>query len=180
MQRRNKFARIPEVPRASKRRYYRINHYIKVPKVRVVGREGKHLGVMSISQALTEAKEAGLDLVEVAPKADPPVCKILNFRTFIYEKRAKRQKERRGKKRGGGGVKEIRLRPFVSEHDLNVRLERIKEFLDEKNNVRITVLFRGREMRHKEFGIKLADQKISFQENKNYQNWEDNQTSPAG
>lgn len=124
--------------------------------MRVVTREGKQLGIMPVSQALTEARNAGLDLVEVAPKAELPVCKILNFRNFLYEKRLKKQKGR-GK---GGEFKEIRLRPFVSENDLNVRLERIKEFLEEKNKVRISVLFRGREMNHKEFGTKLLEKII--------------------
>lgn len=147
------------MPRSGKRRYYRINHYIKAPKVRVIDREGEQLGILSISQALAEAQKAGLDLVEVAPEANPPVCKIINFRNFLYEKRAKKQKERRRK---GKEFKEIRLRPFVSEHDLEVRLQRIEEFLREKNSVRINVLFRGREMRHKEFGTKLLGKIIDY------------------
>lgn len=114
---------------------------------------------MPVPQALGKAREAGLDLVEIAPKADPPVCKILNFRNFLHEKWSKNKKKRRGK--SGEGVKQIRLRPFVSEHDLNVRLERIKEFLAEKNKIRITILFRGREMRHKEFGTKLFEKIVS-------------------
>lgn len=147
------------MPRTSKKKYYRINQYIRTPKVRVVSREGEQLGVMPVLQALTKAQEAGLDLVEVAPKADPPVCKILNFRNFLYEKWGRNKRKPRGK--GSEKTKQIRLKPFVSEHDLNVKLERIKKFLAEKNKVRITILFRGREMRHKEFGVKLFEKIIN-------------------
>lgn len=148
------------MPRGRKKRYYRINHYIQAPKVRVVSREGKQLGVISLAQAIAEAKEKDLDLVEIAPEADPPVCKILNFRNFLYEKRV--QKYRGGKaKKGGGELKEIRLKPFVSDHDLNTKLERIKEFLAEKNIVQISVLFRGRQNQHREFGTELIDRVIS-------------------
>lgn len=140
------------MPRAGKKRYYRINQYIRAPRVRVISKEGKQLGIMSTPQALSEAQKTDLDLVEVAPEANPPVCKILNFRDFLYEKRTRKQKKGRRKE---GDLKEIRLRPFVSENDLNVRLKRIKDFLEEKNNVRILVVFRGREMGHKEFGTKL-------------------------
>jgi len=155
----SRFGRVGTVPRGSKRRYYRINQYIRTPKVRVITREGKQLGVMSVSQALAEAQKAGLDLVEVAPKAEPPVCKILNFRNFLFEKRFKKQKGGRKKREE---FKEVRLRPFVSENDLNIRLERIKKFLEEKNKVRISILFRGREIAHKEFGVRLLEKIIDY------------------
>lgn len=148
------------MPRGKKKRYYRINHYIQTPKVRVIDKEGKQLGVMPLARALTEARKADLDLVEIAPEADPPVCKILNFRNFLYEKRVQKYKKAKSKK-SGGELKEIRLKPFVSDHDLETKLERIKEFLGEKNNVRITVLFRGRQARYKEFGTKLIDKIIN-------------------
>lgn len=148
------------MPRGRKKRYYRINYYIQAPKVRVVDREGKQSGIIPLAEALAEAKKADLDLVEIAPETKPPVCKILNFRNFLYEKRVQRQRGPKSKK-GGGELKEIRLRPFVSEHDLNTKLERIKEFLEEKSSVRITVLYRGRQNRYKEFGIQLVDRIIN-------------------
>lgn len=148
------------MPRGRKKRYYRLNHYIQAPTVRVIDKQGKQLGIMPLAKALAEAKKTDLDLVEVAPEANPPVCKILKFRNFLYEKRLGLQKRGKSKK-SGGELKEIRLKPFVSDHDLCTKLERIKEFLAGKDNVRITILFRGREAQYKEFGTQLIEKVIN-------------------
>jgi len=107
---------------------------------------------------LQKAHDEGLDLVEIGPNANPPVCKILDFEKFKYEKT--RQEKEAKKKTKEIELKEVRFGPFVSEHDLNFRLEKAKEFLKKGNKVKLTINFTGRQMRHTEFGDKLLDRII--------------------
>ena len=122
----------------------RINHRIRVPQVRVVSNDGEMLGVLETSDALRRAREAGLDLVEVNPKAFPPVCKIMDFGKFKYEEK-KRQGEAR-KRQALIELKEIKIRPKTDDHDIDFKLRHIERFLEEGNKVKITCRFRGREI----------------------------------
>ena len=131
---------------------YRFNDQIRAPKLRVIDSTGKQLGILSREEALRKARKANLSLIEIAPAADPPVAKIVDLGKFKYqeEKRLKSQKKAKG-----GEVKEIRFSPFIAENDYQVRLGRVKEFLTEKNKVRLVVVFRGPQMRSKQFGYNL-------------------------
>src|SRR5262249_45599999 len=126
----------------------RVNHRIRVPEVRVVLEDGGMLGVMSTQQALREAEERGLDLVEVNPKAAPPVCKILDFGKFKYEEKKRAREAKR--KQTVVEVKEIKLRPKTDDHDLDVKLRAARRFIESGNKVKFTVRFRGREIAHPE------------------------------
>jgi translation initiation factor IF-3 len=126
----------------------RINHRIRVPQVRVVNADGEMLGVLDTSEALRLAREGGLDLVEVNPKAFPPVCKIMDFGKFKYEEK-KRQAEAR-KRQATVELKEIKLRPKTDDHDIEVKVRHILRFLSEGDKVKVTCRFRGREITHPE------------------------------
>ncbi|MFC1727208.1 translation initiation factor IF-3 [Patescibacteria group bacterium] len=140
------------------RTFYRINHFIQAGEVRVVDEDGKQVGLMPLSQALGKAREKGLDLVEVAPKAKPPVCKIINFKKFKYLESKKRQAEKKKLKKIE--LKEIRLTPFIAENDLKFRLEKARKFLKEGDRAKISIFFRGREMTKKEFGYQLIKKSL--------------------
>jgi translation initiation factor IF-3 len=114
------------------------------------------VGVKPIQEALRMAELAGYDLIEIAPAAAPPVCKFGNFSKFLYEKE-KKLKEARKNKGAGGQVKEIRLRPKIGEHDLMVKINAISKFLTENNKVRLSIVFMGREMEHRDLGIKMLN-----------------------
>jgi translation initiation factor IF-3 len=118
------------------------------------------VGVKTIQEALRMAEQTGYDLIEIAPTANPPVCKLGNFSKFIYEKEKKLKEAR--KNRGGGQVKEIRIRPKIGEHDLMVKINAITKFLKEHHKVRVSFVFMGREMEHKENAHRLM-QKIEEQ-----------------
>ena len=139
---------------------YRVNEEIWAPQVRVVDNDGKQLGIMPVRQALELAYQKGLDLVEVAPNADPPVCRIIDFGKFIYE-RARREREAR-KAQKTTDVKEIRLRPKTSEHDLSYKMRDARRFLERGDKVRLRVIFRGREIAHmdiaREILMRLAEE----------------------
>lgn len=137
-----RFSREPRGPQV------RINHRIRVPEVRVVGPDGSNLGVLSTDDALRRAQEGGYDLVEVNPKASPPVCKILDFGKFKYEEK-KKQREAK-KKQAVVEVKEIKLRPKTDDHDLMVKVRAARKFLEAGNKVKFTCRFRGREITHPE------------------------------
>jgi translation initiation factor IF-3 len=137
-----------------------VNRRIRVPEVRLVDEEGVQVGVVPTKEALAQAEEKGLDLVEVAPTARPPVCRIMDFGKFLYEQR-KRQKEAR-KGQTGGLVKEIKISSKIEVHDINFKISHIKKFLEQKNRVKITVVFRGREVSHSERGRGLLDRIIGL------------------
>ncbi len=122
----------------------------------MVDEEGKQLGILDTSQAIAIAKERGYDLVEIAPNADPPVCKIIDYGKLRYQISKKSQEAK--KKQTVIQVKEIKLRPKTDIHDIEVKVNHIKRFIEDKNKVKISVVFRGRELAHKEFGIKVMDE----------------------
>ena len=122
----------------------RINEKIRSEKVRLISAEGEQLGILSLQDALNEATDVGLDLVEVAPNSDPPVCRVMDYGKFRYEACKKVQEARR--KTRGGQMKEIKLRPHTEDHDLGFKIKNLKKFLDKKHRVKVSVFFRGREM----------------------------------
>ncbi len=128
----------------------RINEMIRVREVRLIDNNGNQRGIIPTSEALKLAKEAGLDLVEVAPKANPPVCKLLDYGKYKFEQE-KRDKESK-KKQKQIKLKEIRMQPKIDNHDLDFKSKHIKKFLDEGNKVKVTVRFRGRELAHLDRG----------------------------
>jgi len=137
---------------------WRINHQIHAPKVRVIGADGKQAGVLTKSEALKLAEKEGLDLVEIAPFAKPPVAKIVDIGKFRYQEE-KKLKKQKGKVKTTD-IKELRFSPFIAEADYNTRLERIKEFLQEGHKIRAVVKFKGRQMGSKQFGYDLLKKLI--------------------
>ena len=133
----------------------RINNRIRVREVRVVGEAGEQLGVLATPDALKRAEEAGLDLVEVAPTAVPPVCRIMDYSKYKYEQE-KREKEAR-KKQKIVHLKEIRLSPKIGEHDYQFKVRHLTDFLKKGDKVKVTMIFRGREMAHIDLGRKILD-----------------------
>ncbi|MCB1965586.1 MAG: translation initiation factor IF-3, partial [Candidatus Accumulibacter sp.] len=124
----------------------RVNQEINAPEVRLIGEDGDALGVMSSREALSLAEDAGLDLVEIAPMARPPVCRIVDFGKFKYQEQ-KRQHEQRQKQKQVQ-VKEVKFRPGTDENDYQIKLRNMTRFLEEEDKVKVTLRFRGREMAH--------------------------------
>ena len=133
----------------------RINEEIRIREVRVTDENGEQLGIMQTRDALRLAEERHLDLVEVAPKARPPVCKIMDFGKYRYEQQ-KRDKEAR-KKQKVVTIKEVKLRPNIEQHDFDVKLKNAQRFIEEGNKVKVTIMFRGRELSHPEIGSTVLD-----------------------
>ena len=133
----------------------RINERIRVPQVRVIGEENEQLGVMDIRDAIRAAREKGLDLVEVAATADPPVCRIIDFGKFQYE--AKKKANEAKKKQVTITVKEVKFRPGTDDHDYSYRMKHAREWLEEGDKVKATIWFRGREMTHRELGARILE-----------------------
>ncbi|MCP4748422.1 MAG: translation initiation factor IF-3 [Desulfobacteraceae bacterium] len=134
----------------------RINNNIRVREVRVIDPDGKQIGILPIREALSAATEFGLDLVEVSPTARPPVCKIMDYGRYKYEQTKKQQEAK--KKQTTFQVKEIKVRPKTGEHDLQTKLGHIKKFLARKDKVKVTVMFRGREIALSGRGRELLQQ----------------------
>ena len=133
----------------------RYDEFISVPKVRVIDQDGENLGVLYTREAIAIAQEAGLNLVEVSPGADPPVCKILDVGKFKYEAQKKAAAAR--KKQKTQEIKEIKMRPNIDEHDYQTKMKAISRFLEEGDKVKLTLRFRGRELSHGELGLKLLE-----------------------
>lgn len=133
--------------------YWRTDYSIRAPSLRVIDAEGKLIGVLSKDEAVRKAKEANLTLVEIAPTANPPVAKIVDFGKFRYAEEKKARAA--AKKVKGGEVKEIRFSPFIGDADFEVRIKRIREFFADKNKVRVVVVFKGPQMRVKNTGYLL-------------------------
>jgi translation initiation factor IF-3 len=131
----------------------RINEEIAVLRVRLVDERGGMVGVVGRNEALTMAADAGLDLVEIAPGADPPVCKILDYGKFKYEEQKKKNEAR--KKQKIIEVKEIKLRPSIDIHDYAVKMRSMNKFIEEGDKVKVTMRFRGRELAHQELGMNV-------------------------
>lgn len=131
----------------------RVNDQITTDKVRLVDAEGNMVGVVSLKEALAAADEAGLDLVEVSPNADPPVCKILDYGKYKYEQQKKAAEAR--KKQKTIDVKEVKIRPGIEDHDYGVKMRNARRFLEDGDKVKVTMRFRGREMAHQNIGHDL-------------------------
>ena len=135
---------------------HRINEMIRISQVRVVSAEGEQLGVMNTSEAIATARASGLDLVEVAPEAKPPVCRIMDYGKFKYQQKRRQTKQQVNRTK----IKQLRLRPKTGDHDVQVRLKQARDFLVHKDKVQIFVVFRGRELAHVEEGQKLIEYMI--------------------
>jgi translation initiation factor IF-3 len=133
--------------------YYRINQDIQVSEVRLIGDDKSQVGIVSIDEALDYAAERGLDLVEISPKAKPPVCRAMDYGKFIYDKK-KKEKEAR-KKQHKTQLKEIKLSPKIGEHDIEHKRKHAKKFLESGNKVKVSMFFRGRERAFTERGIDI-------------------------
>ncbi len=141
----------------------RINYGIKVKEVRVISSEGEQLGVMDTREAIRKAEDAGLDLVEVAPTAKPPVCRIMDFGKYKYEIAKKAHESR--KHQTVIVVKEIKLRPRTDDHDVEFKTNNIKRFLEDGHKVKVSVMFRGREMAHTAMGRAVLDRIVAELQN---------------
>jgi translation initiation factor IF-3 len=130
-----------------------LNEQINVPEVRLVGKDGEQIGVVSIAQALQIATDAELDLVEVAPQAKPPVCRIMDYGKYLFEEGKKAQAAK--KKQKQVQVKELKFRPGTDVGDYQVKLRNLLKFLEEGDRVKVTLRFRGREMAHQELGLQM-------------------------
>jgi translation initiation factor IF-3 len=138
-------------------KYYRLNDEIRAAKIRVVHPEEGQLGILSREEALKQAKERKLDLVEVAPNIDPPVARLIDFTKFKYEQ----AKKKKTTKSGASETKQLRLRPFMDEHDIEVRIKKIKKFLKNGSRVKLQVRFFGREITKKQFGFALIERLVN-------------------
>ncbi|MBY0407745.1 MAG: translation initiation factor IF-3 [Rickettsiales bacterium] len=133
----------------------RVNSEIRSDSIRLVDQNGNMIGVVQVGEGMRMAEAAGLDLVEISPTAKPPVCKILDYGKYKYEAQKKAHDAR--KKQKVIQIKEIKLRPTIDKHDLEIKIRNVMGFLDEGDKVRITLCFRGREMDHSEIGMKILE-----------------------
>ena len=131
----------------------RYNEMIAVPRVRVIDENGENIGVLYTNEAIEQAAELGLDLVEVSPNADPPVCKFLDVGKFRYEAQKKANAQRKTQKTQE--IKEIKMRPNIDDHDYDVKMRAMHKFIGEGDKVKVTLRFRGREMAHQQLGMQL-------------------------
>ena len=132
---------------------------IRRPEVRVINPDGQQLGIYPIRQALTIAAELGLDLVEINPKADPPVCRIMDFGKFKYEQ--KKQTNSAKKKQKIIEIKEVKMRPKTDTHDFETKLKHVRRFIEEGNKARLTIRFRGRELAHPDVAARQLDKMVA-------------------
>jgi translation initiation factor IF-3 len=142
----------------------RVNEYIRVPEVRLIGDDGNQIGIVPTRQAQEIANEKGLDLVEVSPNSKPPVCKIMDFGKYKYQLEISEKLKK--KKQTHIVVKEIKLRPKIDTNDLNTKKRQIEKFLKQGNKVKITVMFRGREIVHKQLGMNILEKLMEELEDK--------------
>ena len=131
----------------------RYNEFINVPKVRVIDENGENLGIMFTREAIEQAAEVGLDLVEVSPTADPPVCKFLDIGKYKYEAQKKDNIARKTQRTQE--IKEIKMRPNIDDHDYDTKMKKVFDFIGEGDKVKVTLRFRGREMAHQQLGMQL-------------------------
>lgn len=130
-----------------------MNGEIRYPRVRLIDAEGRHSGIVDLMQALDMAAQASLDLVEISPGAEPPVCRIMDYGKYRYQLNRKERDAR--KKQQSGGLKEIKLRPNTDQHDYEFKMKHAKDFLEERHKVKVTVVFRGRQLVYKDQGFEL-------------------------
>ncbi len=141
------------------KKFIRTNERIRVPQVRVIGPDGNQLGIMSAQRALEIANQHDLDLVEVAPGANPPVCRIIDFSKFKYDQEKKEREAKKHQKQSR--LKEIRLKPNIDSHDYETKLKQAVAFLQKKDKVKVNLFFRGRQMEHIDIGRKILDRFIA-------------------
>lgn len=139
-------------------KYVRVNERIFAKTLRLIGPEGEQLGVFPRDMALKKTEEFNLDLVEVAPQANPPVCRIIDFSKYKYEQDKREREARKHQKQTQ--LKEVRISPRIDKHDYEVKLKHIKEFLEKRHKVRVRLYFRGREIAYKDIAKKLIDKLI--------------------
>ncbi len=139
------------------RREFKMNEEITATEVRVLDEERSQVGVMSLGEALDRAKEEGLDLVEVVPKAKPPVCQIISYKKYMYQEKKKEKEKQKKQKESQVQIKSMRFGVNTEEHDYNFKLTKIKEFLEDNSKVQVFILFKGRQMMHRDRGYKLMD-----------------------
>ena len=137
----------------------RVNHLIRITPIRLIGAENEQIGVVETSEAMRMAQEAGLDLVEIVADSRPPVCKIMDYGKFKYEENRAAKKAKKNQHQMQ--LKEVKMRPKIEDHDYNFKLKHAREFLDNRDKVKFTVTFRGREMAHQELGYKIIQQVIA-------------------
>ena len=133
----------------------RVNEEIRAPQVRLIDQDGEMIGVMSARDALARAYDVGMDLLEISPNAEPPVCKITDFGKFKYEQQKKANEARKRQK--VVEIKEIKVRPNIDDHDYEVKMRQMKSFIEEGDKVKVTLRFRGREMAHQDLGVKVLE-----------------------
>jgi len=133
----------------------RYDEFISAPKVRVIDQDGENLGVLYTKEAIATAHEVGMNLVEVSPGADPPVCKILDVGKFKYEAQKKAAAARKNQKTQE--IKEIKMRPNIDDHDYDTKMKAVARFIEEGDKVKLTLRFRGRELSHSEMGLRLLE-----------------------
>ncbi len=138
----------------------RINESIRARELRVIGQDGEQLGIVSRAEALKLAEEAGVDLVEISPNADPPVAKIVDWGKYQYQKMKEQQKNRQNSKQAE--LKQMRFGLKIGSGDLDIKLRKIRSFLEAGHKVRIQIFYRGREMAHKELGYELIDKIVAL------------------
>ncbi len=148
----------PSEDRAIKEQRVRVNDQIRISPVRLIGGDGEQVGIISLDEAKSRADEAGLDLVEVAPDARPPVCKLMDYGKFKYEEARKAREAR--KKQHTASVKEVKFRPGIKTHDFEFKTRHVRRFLGDGDKVRITIMFRGRQMAHPEFGVEVMERVV--------------------
>ncbi|MGG4774347.1 translation initiation factor IF-3 [Paenalcaligenes suwonensis] len=136
-------------------RKHRINGEIRIPEVRLIGIEGEQLGVVKVADALDMAEEHDVDLVEIAPQAEPPVCRLMDYGKFRYQEQ-KRQQEARSKQKIIQ-IKEVKFRPGTDDGDFNVKLRNVRRFIEDGDKVKVSLRFRGREMAHQELGMRVLE-----------------------
>src|SRR6185295_14970929 len=137
----------------------RVNERIRVPQVRVIGDDGEQVGVLAVREALMLAQSKGLDLVEVSPTARPPVCRIMDYGKFKYEQNRRARKAK--KKQHQMQLKEIKMRPKIDDHDYGFKMQHARTFLTERDKVKFTITFRGREIAHMDIGRTLIQKVIA-------------------
>jgi translation initiation factor IF-3 len=140
---------------------YRVNEKITAREVRLIDENGNQIGIVPIEEALEAANRKGLDLVEIAPQANPPVCKILNYSKFKYEIQKKEKEAKKKQKESAINIKDINLKVMIDNHDLAIKIKQMREFLEDGDKVRVRIRFRGRENIYPELGNKLVDKIIS-------------------
>lgn len=137
----------------------RVNEKIRAKEVRLIGLEGDQLGIMPFREALVKAQQAGFDLVEVAGDTSPPVCRIMDYGKYVYEQHKRARGAKKSQK--AGDIKEIKIRPKINEHDYQVKLRHLQQFLQAGHKVKLTLMFRGRELSHVDLGKQLLERLLT-------------------